>query len=268
MFELCKLGNEKDIENLEKSKNYIFELKVDGERCMLIYKDGVFELINRKGFNKIFTYPEVKNITFKTEVKSIILDGEIATFDGRQSTLLKRQTTDKLKVALLQKIYPITYWVFDILELNGIDLRDKPLLKRKEILSETLSENRWIRILPYTTNGLKLWEFVNQEELEGIVAKDKNSPYTVGRKDWIKIKRRIEVVCRVLGWNEKSERGSYGSIQTDRGDLGLLSMKHKEEYDELVKKYGLGNFYAKATCLEIMSSGKMRFPVFLDWVVK
>jgi ATP-dependent DNA ligase len=269
MFELCKFGNEKDIENLEKSGNFLFELKIDGERNMLIYKKGrEMKLINRKGFNKIFTYPEVRNIEFNKEVNSITLDGEIATIDNKQSSLLKRQTTDRLKVEILQRINPIVYWVFDILELNGVDLRNCPLIERKKIFAETIKENKFVKILPHTENGLKLWEFVNQNGFEGIVAKRKDSPYIVGRNgDWIKIKRRIEVICKVLGWNEKSGRSSYGSLKTDKGDVGLLSMKHKQEYDEFVKKYGLGNFYVKATCLEFTPSGKMRFPIFVDWVI-
>ena len=81
-------------------------------------------------------------------------------------------------------------FAFDLLYLNGVDFRPRPLLQRKAALLGILPGNRRIRYTKHLTDSVaELWAFVNAMDLEGIVAKDGNSPYMASRtNNWKKIK--------------------------------------------------------------------------------
>jgi ATP-dependent DNA ligase len=263
------------------SEDFIYEKKLDGERILFFIdrKQNYFRIQNRRLYDITKNYPEfylVERFNFlKENVESIILDGEMCLNDGKSADYhnpqFKKRTHIKssIKSNFLSRITPLTYYVFDILFVNGQDLRNMPLLERKKVLRDAIKETERVKILEWkTANGIAYYETLLNNGFEGVVAKRWDSKYENKRSsNWLKIKPEKEVVCVVLGWNEKSGRSSYGSIKTDKGDVGLLTMKHKEEYDELVKKFGLGNFKVKARCQEILPSGKMRFPIFKEWVI-
>ena len=268
------------------SEEFIFEKKLDGMRVLFVIdkKNNYFRIQNRELYDITQNYPEFKNFDFlKENVESIVFDGELCLNSGKSAdyhdTKFKRRTHIKssIKSNFLSKINPLTYFVFDVLFVNGQDLRNMPLSERKKVLFEAIKENERVKILEWETGGkntatheltgIAYYEQLLSNGFEGVIAKKWNSKYENKRSSsWLKIKRIQEEICVVLGWNEKSGRSSYGSLKTDKGDVGLLNMKHKEEYDEFVKNFGLGNFKVKATCQEILPSGKMRFPIFKEWV--
>jgi ATP-dependent DNA ligase len=269
---LCEVGSPFD------SDDFIFEKKLDGERILFFIdrKQNYFRIQNRRLYDITKNYPEFSNLDFlKENVESVILDGELCLNEGKTCDFhdekFKKRTHIKssIKSKFLSKVSPLTYYVFDIMFLNGKDLRDLSLMERKEILKGVIEETERVKVLDFVKgNGINYYEELLKNGFEGCVAKKQDSKYENKRSsNWLKIKPLQEETCVVLGWNEKSGRSVYGSVKTDKGDVGLLSVKHKEEYDELVKKYGLGNFKVKVVCQEILPSGKMRFPVFKGWIV-
>ena len=201
MFMLAKIGN---LEIL-KSRDYIFEPKLDGTRAMAIKEDGEIKLINRRGYNIRRRYPEL-NIESSLDCNRCMVDGEIIVYNSQglpdfhllQSRDLVDSTTD---IKIRAELYPATYVIFDILEKDSEDLRSMPLLKRKEILHRVVREGERIQIIPFTEDGEKLWEIVKKLNIEGVMAKKKDSPYKEGRHSyWLKIKYFKTVDAIIVGY--------------------------------------------------------------------
>jgi bifunctional non-homologous end joining protein LigD len=165
--------------------------------------------------------------------EGLVLDGEVVVNDaeGRPSfsRLQKRgrilNTDDALRGSLE---LPAVYHAFDILGLEGYDLRGLPLAERKEILEQILPSVGPIRYTDHLAEqGELLYEHVERMRLEGIVGKKADSPYRGGRsKSWVKV-RTVQVGdFVVLGWTEpKGSRGGFGSLhvaQYDGDDLVYL----------------------------------------------
>lgn len=193
-------------EKVPCEKNWIYEIKYDGYRLMSFIENNKVKLLSRNGVDYSNKF---KNITAKlvqlAKGTPMILDGEVVCFDE----------TGESDFGLLQKniktrTYDFLYVVFDVLAFNGIDLRDDPLLKRKDTLTKILTKppNNIIESSFVNQNGKECFNLAKKLGLEGIVAKDINSVYNQGRSDkWLKIKcyKRQEFV---IGGFTKSEKNS------------------------------------------------------------
>jgi len=167
------------------SHEFIYELKIDGFRALAHITDGRGELISRngnvfRGFAELATW-----IAEHLRVESAVLDGEIACLDERGRPNFRD---------LLFRRRQCIFIAFDLLWLNGKDLRALPLLERKAMLKKLLRRKR-SRILYLdhveADGRLLLFEQVVKMDLEGIVCKRKDSPYRVTEKPsryWIKVK--------------------------------------------------------------------------------
>src|SRR2546425_3920640 len=166
------------------SDEFIYELKIDGFRALAQVQDGRGELISRngnvfRGFAELATW-----IAEHLRVENAVLDGEIACLDESGRPNFRD---------LLFRKRQCVFIAFDLLYLNGKDLRLLPLIERKLTLKKLLRQKR-SRILyldHVEAEGRLLFEEVVKMDLEGIVCKRKNSPYKVTEKPsphWIKIK--------------------------------------------------------------------------------
>ena len=166
------------------SDQFIYELKIDGFRALAHIQNGQGELVSRKG--KVFRgFAELATwIAEHLQVENAVLDGEICCLDeqGRPNfhDLLFRQR---------QAIFI----AFDLLYLNGRDLRTLPLVERKTMLKRLIRRKRarMFYLDHVESDGCLLFEQVRKMDLEGIVCKRKDSPYKVTEKPsryWIKVK--------------------------------------------------------------------------------
>ena len=202
------------------SKEWIFEVKFDGTRTIayLDLEKNSFKFLNRRGIFFEKRYPEIlKDIPNSINAKKVIIDGEICVFEGGKPNFYKlaerEQVGSKFRIELLSKLMPATFIVFDILHLDGEDLIDLPLMERKKILREVVKESNNILISSWVEEkGIKFFEEVKKRELEGIVAKKKDSRYEIGKrsKNWLKIKVFKSLDCIVLGYTKgKGMREEY-----------------------------------------------------------
>jgi bifunctional non-homologous end joining protein LigD len=172
-------------------KDMIFEPKLDGYRAILT-KDQSIRVKSRNNNDLSRRFPELLNIPIKAE--QVILDGEIVIYgdDGiPRFSLVQNHEGEAVFVA------------FDILSLNGKDLRYLPLSERKSVLS-SLEHGRGLQIAPYTSDGRRLWGLVQGKGLEGIIAKKERSRYIDGRSaDWVKIKIERTADCIIIGYRSK-----------------------------------------------------------------
>ncbi len=189
-------------------EGWVFEIKLDGFRAIAILEYNQIELHSRNllSFNDRFPLlvEELKQLRLNA-----VLDGEIVALNQNQIP----------KFQLLQNALPQTevfFYVFDILYLNNINLQNLPLIKRKVILKENLKNTLHVRYLDFIdARGIDFFKVCQERELEGIVAKKKNSHYLEGirSKNWLKIKNEHQQEVIICGFTEpKGGRKGFGAL--------------------------------------------------------
>jgi bifunctional non-homologous end joining protein LigD/DNA ligase-1 len=211
-------------------KDYIFELKLDGIRC-IAYIDTKSVVLQNKRFKDVSDiYPELKEMN-KCVKHKVILDGELVVLTDGKPDFYALQTrslmTDKFRIELAAKRNPVQFVAYDIIYNNGKDLTNLPLMKRKEILSANINEGNNLSISRYIEeNGKAFFELAKKENLEGIVAKKKDGLYHIGKRtrDWVKIKVMQDEDLIVLGY-KPDDKGSVKDLILGYEENGKLKSK-------------------------------------------
>jgi bifunctional non-homologous end joining protein LigD len=195
------------------SGDWIYEIKFDGFRALALRGTSEGRLVSRneKDFGGKFT--EVMDSLSRLDVEDAIIDGEIVALDekGRSSFQLLQA------FELGQDRPPIFYYAFDLLRLNGKDLRDLPVEQRKSKLERLLKEApgniRYSASLG--TDAGKLLLQARQFGLEGLIGKRVGSHYETGRRtgNWIKIKLQHQQEFVIGGYTEPAgSRKHFGAL--------------------------------------------------------
>lgn len=176
------------------SSAHIYELKLDGIRCLAYLGPNGTDLRNKENMALAPVYPELKDIHSLVN-GTAILDGELVVMTGGKPDFEKLQRrslmSDPFKIRLAADAAPVTFVAFDILYRNGKELMGMPLRDRKQLLHCAVKENERLAISRITEGkGIALYNIAQSMDLEGIVAKKTDSLYHPGKrsKDWIKIK--------------------------------------------------------------------------------
>jgi bifunctional non-homologous end joining protein LigD len=165
---------------------FIYELKIDGFRALGHIEDAKGELVSRNG-NTFHGLAELATwIAEHPKVGSAVLDGEICCLDEYGGPAFRD--------LIFRKRHPI-FIAFDLLYLNGKDLRTLPLIERKAMLKRLIRRKRapMFYLDHVESDGRLLFEEVMKMDLEGIVCKQRDSPHKVTEKPsryWIKVKNR------------------------------------------------------------------------------
>lgn len=192
------------------SSEYIYELKLDGERCIAYLDKDNTELRNKRNVKMLPKVPELAEIHKQVNCRCI-LDGELAIIkDGKPDFFeIQRRSLmgNPLKIKLASQQYPACFTAFDILYYQDHLVTDLPLTERKALLqSVVISENDRFAVSRYIEQqGTAFFELAKQQGLEGIVAKRKDSRYHFDKrtKEWIKCKNLIDEDFVVCGYIEK-----------------------------------------------------------------
>ncbi len=194
------------------SEDYLYQVKWDGVRIVAFIDQKQVRLQNRKLRARSHVYPDFENLSDYIDSKEAILDGEMVVLkDGKPSFsgILKRDLkTDELAIKVAAEKIPATYVVFDLISLNGQDLTTKPLTQRLELLREIAIPHDYFQIIDDFPSGIALFRAIEEQEMEGIVAKKKDSPYLIGQKTdhWLKIKTSKDLIAVVGGYTIKERR--------------------------------------------------------------
>jgi DNA ligase D-like protein (predicted ligase) len=175
--------------------DWIFEPKLDGLRVIGTFDGKTISLLSRNDKPQELAFPDIVAGLKKALSKPVTLDGEIVCLDerGRSSFRALQQRfhlQNEQVVARRAKEYPAYFYVFDILFLDGEDLRDRPLRERKRILRQAMRWNDRVRWTDHVQGkGIDTLARACREGREGIVAKRLDSPYVAARSGaWLKIK--------------------------------------------------------------------------------
>lgn len=206
---------------------WLYEIKWDGYRAVSFIADGKVRLVSRNQNDLTAQYSELHDLPKLVKAETAILDGEIVALDeeGRSSFSLMQQRTGirhgGRRTAARGDIQ-VRYYVFDLLYLDGYDLRRVALEQRKEALLHVVSPGDLLRYSEHFSHGLALFEAAKQKGLEGILAKRRTSVYEERRsREWLKIKVTHTLDCVIGGYSDpEGSRQYFGSIV-----LGLYDKK-------------------------------------------
>jgi bifunctional non-homologous end joining protein LigD len=228
----------KDGSVLPSSKNFVYEIKLDGQRTLAEIGSKKFILYTRSQQNVTNKYPELINLSKHVRAKSATLDGEIVALqDGIPSfQLMQQRMSLQDQRAIQAAVYkvPVIYYLFDILELDGKSLLKNPLVERKKILKRVIRPAENIKFLPHFENRDEILSKAEEFGYEGIVAKRADSPYYPGMRTdcWIKYKFQKEEEFLICGWLEGGRVRNFGAL--------LLGKYHGRNEKRYVGRAGTG----------------------------
>jgi len=199
--------------------HWLFEIKWDGYRAVSFIEDGKVRLVSRNHNDLTAQFSELRLLPEHVKAETAVLDGEVVVLDeqGRASFSLMQQRTGFRAHggrSGSNPDLPIVYYVFDLIYLDGYDLRQVSLENRKRALSQVLVPNELIRYSEDFPHGVALFDAAKQQGLEGILAKRRGSGYEERRtREWLKIKITQTVDCVIGGYTEpEGSRQYFGSI--------------------------------------------------------
>ncbi len=204
---------------------WVFELKYDGYRLLGERRGREARLLSRNGNDLTRTFPEVARALGGLPYGGLVLDGEVVVTgeSGLPSFRLiqkRGRLARERDVARAAAASPATYFAFDLLSFEGLDLRPLPLLDRKDILRAVLPSVGPIRYSEHVAReGDAVFARVAEMGLEGIVGKRADSPYSGGRsRSWVKVRVMRAGDFAVHGFTEPDARDGFGALHLAQYD--------------------------------------------------
>jgi bifunctional non-homologous end joining protein LigD len=221
---------------------WIFERKLDGERCLAFRAGPQVRLMTRNQKEDTSTYPEIAEALAAQQADDFIVDGEIVAFEDSQtrfSRLQQRLGVRHPEPALLAEV-PVYYYIFDVLWADGRDVRPQPLRERKRLLGGLLTFDDPLRFTEHRdTDGEAYYREACAKGWEGVIAKRADAPYRGARtRDWLKFK------C------ENSQEfviGGFTDPQRSRTGFGALLLGYYDSGGKLVYAGKVGTGFSQRT---------------------
>jgi bifunctional non-homologous end joining protein LigD len=216
---------------------WIFERKLDGIRCLAVRTGERVRMLSRNNLDLGARFPELLPRLGAEACERYAIDGEIVAFEGSATSFARLAQRAHRPVKLF-------YYVFDVLWLEGEDIRALPLRARKRLLRRALSSGGALRISPHRNGaGEAAFERACRRGWEGLVAKRSDSPYRSSRsRDWLKLKctRGQELVI-----------GGYTPPRGSRSDFGALLVGYYAGDGELRYAGKVGTGFDQQTLEEL-----------------
>jgi bifunctional non-homologous end joining protein LigD len=208
--------------------DWLFEIKWDGYRALAFIEKGRLRLVSRNQNDFTAEFSELGELPHAAQAETAILDGEIVALDeqGRASFSLMQQRTgirERGRRTAGRSDVAIAYYVFDLIYLDGYDLRRVWLETRKEVLAQILLTTDVVRYSEhFPERGIALFRAAQQQGLEGILGKRRRSFYEERRsREWLKMKVTQTIDCVIGGYTDpEGSRQNFGSLV-----LGLYNQK-------------------------------------------
>ena len=203
-----------------RGADWLFEVKWDGVRAIAFLDREELRLQSRTGIRCERQYPELAVIPHQVAATQAILDGEIAVLDEKGVSRFhliqpRIANTDPNTVAHLARSQPVVYFVFDLLYLDGYDLRQVELGERRKLLEALVTPSGVLRVSEaFAGAGEEMLDAAREHGLEGILAKRASSCYESKRsREWLKIKLVGQQEFVIGGFTEpQGGRDYFGAL--------------------------------------------------------
>jgi bifunctional non-homologous end joining protein LigD len=204
--------------------DFLLERKFDGERCVARKDGGELRLESRTGKDLTGTYPEVLAAAASQQPRNFLLDGEVVAYEGEQTSFSRLQQRLGVSTPSPELVagYPVVYYVFDLIELDGEDLSELPLLERRARLAKAIRPRAALQLSEaWRGDSERRFAAACRSGWEGLIAKRADAPYVRGRsKDWLKLK---------CAWGQELVIGGYTDPAGSRTDFGALLVGYYED---------------------------------------
>lgn len=206
------------------SPDYIYELELDGIRCLIYLDETSTDIRNDRNHCLLAAFPELSDLNAYVKGKCI-LDGELIVIKQGipDSMEVQRRSllNEYLKIQLASARYPACFVAYDILYINNKLITDLPLINRKKLLEETVNETEKLSVSRYVPErGLELFNLTKRQNLKGVIAKDKASKYYPDKtsKEWIKFKYLTDKDFIICGFIAKKPNATSLILGEYRGN--------------------------------------------------
>ena len=277
--------------------DWIYERKLDGQRLLAFRSGSNVRLYSRNRKLNTGRYPDVAESLATMPSDDFIVDGEVVAFDGNVSSFAKLQPRMQINDAHKARAdgVSVSFYLFDILHLDGFDVTALPLRDRKALLRKYFRFDDPIRFSAHrNADGLKFLDEACRSGWEGLIAKRADAPYTHGRSaDWLKFKcsneqefviggfsdpqgARVGFGALLIGYYENGTLRYAGKVGTGYDDdtlirlrkqLSALERKTAPFADSKLPKKGVHwvtpKLVAQVGFTEWTSDGKLRHPRYL-----
>jgi bifunctional non-homologous end joining protein LigD len=214
-------------DKVPKDDRYIYELKWDGIRALIALEDGKIRIRTRNHNDVTKQFPELLDGEKSFRATNALFDAEIVCLDKEGKPVFKNvinrlMSTGETNIQKLAKSNCVHCYIFDCLYLDGRVLLHEPLMKRKEWLADVIRDDTPYRLSESIEDGEALFEAAKSHALEGIIAKQRDSKYSPGKRSdcWLKIKIRQSREVYIVGYTQgKGDRGNtFGALQIAEKD--------------------------------------------------
>jgi bifunctional non-homologous end joining protein LigD len=277
--------------------NWIYEHKLDGERCLAFKHGRTVSLLSRNKQHLNNTYPEVADALEGAGDHDCIVDGEIVAFEGNRTSFARLQGRIGIKDPdeARRSGIPVFYYVFDMVYVDGFDITQVGLIDRKNLLEKALAFRSPVRFMTHRdTTGEAFYREACKQGLEGLIAKRRDSTYVhVRSPDWLKFKcineqemviggftdpagSRVGFGALLIGYYEGGQLRYAGKVGTGFDTDTLLRLRNRLDAREVkrspfaqaeVKEKGghwvRPDLVAQIGFTEWTHDGKLRHPRFL-----
>jgi bifunctional non-homologous end joining protein LigD len=203
-----------------EGKHWIHEIKYDGYRCQVLLERGHARVLTRNGYDWSDRYPGIIAAAGRLPCRSAIIDGEAIVQDGNGVS-----DFEGLSSAMRLRPQSIILYAFDLMHLDGRDLRQLALWMRRSLLQALIGNIEESRIQfseEFHGDGAAFFKACADKGLEGIVSKQRLAPYRSGRgKTWLKTKRFVESTFVVVGTDRDPKTGALRALLAHPNSGGL-----------------------------------------------
>lgn len=196
---------------------WIFEHKLDGERCLAFKQGRAVRLLSRNRQPLNNTYPEVAEALDGAGDHHCVVDGEVVAFEGNRTSFARLQGRIGIKDPdqARRSGIPVFYYIFDLVYVDGFDITRLMLTDRKSLLRRALVFRSPVRFVTHrNADGAAFYREACREGLEGLIAKRRASEYVHGRSaDWLKFKCINEQELVIGGFTDpEGRRTGFGAL--------------------------------------------------------
>jgi len=187
------------------------EIKWDGMRVLADVAGGRLRLSSRNENDVTSSFPELSTLADPGMPGDMLLDGEVVALDGGRPSFAalseRMHVINSRKARSLTATRPVTFMVFDLLRLAGVDLTAQPLAQRRAALEGIGLDGPNVQVPPTYDDGAALQTATMEQGLEGVVSKRLSSRYRPGRRspDWLKFPHRESRSVVIGGWRLETD---------------------------------------------------------------
>jgi len=251
------------VEKLPDSPDYVYEVKWDGIRALVSLDEGQIRIRGRNRMEFTKQFPELLVAAEAFRATGGLFDGEIVCLeaDGRpnfKNVIHRMLQTSEGGIERARAKHPAVCYLFDCLFLDGRPIVNEPLTRRREWLADAVKKESAYRVSELVDDGAAFFEAVKEIGLEGVMAKQRNSTYSPGKRtdSWLKIKTRQTTEAVIIGYTRgKGDReASFGALHL--AQAGANGLKY-------IGKVGGGfdDHFLKAVSGELEKLTKIKRPV-------